>query len=141
MTSPESAPSLLARNYTETRRIDRRLYQIGDMRLPFAPTFKAIGFALAFLAIELLVYRIIGFEFTADRIWYYVLPPPILAMFAANLRLQGKSFGAFLAAQLRFMGHLGRSWGAGTAKHVRVVIVLWEPTASAYRSDREEVAA
>lgn len=135
MTQPER-PSTTVRNYTETRRIDRRLYQIGDIRLPFAPTFRAIGFTLVYFIIELVVYKIIGFEFSTDAavFWLWVVPPPMLALFTANIRFQGKSFNDFVIAQLRFVVYRVRHWGTAKTKKIRVVAVLWTPTHPAYRA-------
>lgn len=134
MTTPTERPSTTVLNYTETRRIDRRLYQIGDVRIPFAPTFRAVGFCLAYFLIEIVIFKIVGFEFSmsADRVWFWVLPPPILALFTANIRLQGKSFLAFFGAQARYVQYRLRYWGTAKTQRVRVVVLLWSPQHPAY---------
>ena len=128
-----SSAQILLRNFTETKRIDRRLYAIGDWVLPAAIPYRGLGIFLG-LAVPLwLIYSAIGLEVEMDNLWIWVSPPIIGATLGYAVRIQGKSMTAVIAANVSFALWWLRHRHDSRSRTVRLLCVVWRPDHRAYR--------
>lgn len=117
--------------YTGLLRIERRLYQIGDVELPAPVTLvEAAAFLIAFVAMAV-VSRVLGLGLQPRWAWTYVVVP-WLAMRASTAAIADrKRLHLWLLAQARYLlaepRTLVRLRPAREPASMRLRVQVWRP--------------
>lgn len=128
----EQHAQFVLRNYTETARVERRLYSIGDWILPFAVPVRALVLFLIMGIPLWLTLQVFGVSLGGYGFWIYSGPPGLGAYLLYALRVQGKSMGAVADAHARFVWWWLLHHNDTTTKRFRLLCVAWRPTHPAY---------
>jgi TcpE family len=130
--------------YTGLLRIERRLYQVGDVELPAPVTLVEAVTFLASLALLVLVSRALGLGLNPGWAWTYVVVP-WLAMRASTTPIADrKRLHLWLYSQARHLlaepRLLARLRPVTEPAEVRVRVRVWQP-ASPVRRRRAQASA
>lgn len=128
----DQGPQFVLRNYTELKRVERRLHSIGDWVLPFAIPYRGL---LAFVLIAIptwVLLSLLGVQLQLEQLWIWLSPPGLGAAAVYALRIQGKSLPAVLDAHVQhavwWLAHRNDS-----RSHEYVLMCLrWVPDHPAY---------
>lgn len=127
-----SDPTLVLRNFTEVKRIDKRLHSIGDWVLPFAIPYRGLGLFMVLAIPTWLILSVVGVGLEPGTLWIWLVPPFLGAALAYTLRIQGKSLSAAMEAQVSFaVWWLAHRNDAATREY-EVLCVRWVPDHPAY---------
>lgn len=136
----KAAAQILLRNFTETKRIDRRLYAIGDWVLPAAIPYRGLGIFII-LAVPLwLIYSASGLQVEMDNLWIWLSPPILGAAMGYAVRIQGKSMTAVITANVSFGWWWLRHRNDSRTRTIRLLCVLWRPEHRAYKIQAAKAA-
>lgn len=124
---------LVLRNYTEVKRIERRLHSIGDWVLPTAVPYRALGLFVLFAIPSWLLLSAFGVPFEPATLWVWACLPGLLAAAAYTVRIQDKSLPALVETHVRFALRRMAHRNDTATKRVQLLCIRWTPTHPAYQ--------
>lgn len=126
--------------HTQLLRMERRIYQIGQMELPRPVSLpEGISF-LSALALMLIVTRLLHIGISTSWVWVYLVAPWGVAWTASRPLADRKLVHLWLVSQLRYalveprlLLGLGRQH---ERTHMHLEVEVWQPRASAHEGGR-----
>lgn len=137
----EKSSQLVLRNYTEVKRIEKRLHSIGDWVLPFAIPYRGLVLFVVIGVPTWLVLNLVDVPLTLDQLYLWIGIPGIGASLAYTLRIQGKSLPAVLDAQVRHSLWWLRHRNNSRPHEYMFLAVIWRADHPAYRAVTNSPAA
>lgn len=132
---------LLLRNFTETKRIERRLYAIGDWVLPTAVPVRGLVLFLLFAVPLWFIYSRFGLNLSMENLVWWLAPPFFAAALGYAVRIQGKSMTDVLTAQVSFAWWWLRHRGDSRTRTYQLLCVLWRTEHPGYQREAQRAAA
>jgi hypothetical protein len=121
--------------YTAMLRIERRLYQVGDLELPAPVTLGEAAVFLASLGILAVLGRILGLGLSPSWAWAYLVLPWLAARASTTAIADRKRPHQWALAQLRHLlaepRLLARLRPVSEPAEVRLRVRVWQPRRTA----------
>ncbi|MGV8847018.1 MAG: TcpE family conjugal transfer membrane protein [Propionicimonas sp.] len=120
------------RTHTNLWQVDKYLYRIEDVNLPFPVPLKAVGFlAMAGLPwCGLMALFQVPFTMTPPTYMIYLVPPAAVAYMSTKRTFESKTFGELVVSQVKYVfqpKHLSRLQPAKKLERVLLYADLWRP--------------
>lgn len=90
------------RTYTSLWQVERRIYRLYDINLPYAVSVKQILVFLGFTIPWLLLLNLVKVPFAAPWHAVYIIPPIAVTFFASKTVAESKTLAQLLYSQGRF---------------------------------------
>lgn len=89
--------------FTSIFHIERKLYAIYDVELPFPIGVLQAGSVVGSLLATVLLLHVIGIPLSAGTGWLYIVPPGVAGWAASQPVADGKRLHTWLYSQLRYV--------------------------------------
>lgn len=90
------------KTYTNMWNVEKKLYNVGDIKLPFPIAFKALGLFVVFFVPWLGLFFFLGIPFTQQTHFFWWLPPAVLTWLGNKPIFEGKSIIQFARSMIGF---------------------------------------
>lgn len=91
------------RTYTSLWQVERRIYRLYDINLPYAISIKQILVFVGFTIPWLLLLNLVRIPFAAPWHALYIIPPIAVTYFASKTVAESKTLGQLLVSQGRYL--------------------------------------